>query len=86
MGDNRILLWQHCCHANQSFASKEEGSGKKLTTSDMRIEGQKKEISSDTLLMGPIDYVSGIDLLVSILTKWIINFSRRQSFWTKTSS
>ena len=52
----------------------------------MRIEGQKKEISSDTLLMGPIDYVSGIDLLVSILTKWIMNFSRRLSFWTKTSS
>ena len=37
-------------------------------------------------LMGPIDYVSGIDLLVSILTKWIMNFSRRLSFWTKTSS
>ena len=52
----------------------------------MRREGQKKEISSDTLLMGPIDYVSGIDLLVSILTKWIMNFSRRLSFWTKTSS
>ena len=21
MGDNRLLLWQQCCHANQSFAS-----------------------------------------------------------------
>ena len=21
MGGNRLLLWQHCCHANQSFAS-----------------------------------------------------------------
>ena len=49
MGDNRLLLWQQCCHANQSFASLEGGSRQKVTTSDIIREGQKRDILSETL-------------------------------------
>ena len=40
MGDNRLY---------QSFSSYEGGSGQKMTTSDMRRDGQKRDILSDTL-------------------------------------